>query len=104
MGMEVIHPLWFELTEALSASSLMTITQYCPVSLSQPMIQEALPHLPSENGKVRTTTPNYTPDVETAEAESKSTLIEFPGTNRTLPEWRKQLSQRVREVQERKAR
>ena len=33
-----------------------------------------------------------------------STLIEFPGVSRTVPEWRKQLSQRVREVQERKAR
>lgn len=33
-----------------------------------------------------------------------STLIEFPGTSRSMPEWRKQLSQRVREVQERKAR
>lgn len=33
-----------------------------------------------------------------------STLIEFPGATRTVPEWRKQLSQRVREVQERKAR
>ena len=33
-----------------------------------------------------------------------STLIEFPGATRTVPEWRKQLSQRVREVQERRAR
>lgn len=33
-----------------------------------------------------------------------STLIEFPGASRTVPEWRKQLNQRVREVQERKAR
>jgi hypothetical protein len=33
-----------------------------------------------------------------------STLIEFPGSLRTVPEWRKQLSQRVREVQERRAR
>jgi uncharacterized RDD family membrane protein YckC len=33
-----------------------------------------------------------------------STLIEFPGSTRTVPAWRKQLSQRVREVQERKAR
>jgi uncharacterized RDD family membrane protein YckC len=33
-----------------------------------------------------------------------STLIEFPGTTRIVPAWRKQLSQRVREVQERKAR
>ena len=35
----------------------------------------------------------------------KSTLIEFPGVNRTaMPQWRKELSDRVREVQERKAR
>jgi uncharacterized RDD family membrane protein YckC len=33
-----------------------------------------------------------------------STLIEFPGSLRTVPEWRKQLSQRVRERQERRAR
>ena len=33
-----------------------------------------------------------------------STLIEFPGASRAIPEWRRQLSQRVREVQERKAR
>lgn len=37
------------------------------------------------------------------EAESNSTLIEFPGA-RSIPEWRKRLSQRVREVQEQKAR
>jgi uncharacterized RDD family membrane protein YckC len=36
--------------------------------------------------------------------QQTSTLIEFPGTSRTVPEWRKQLSQRVREVQDRKAR
>jgi uncharacterized RDD family membrane protein YckC len=38
------------------------------------------------------------------EKQQASTLIEFPGASRALPEWRKQLSQRVREVQERKAR
>src|SRR5207237_8037122 len=38
------------------------------------------------------------------ERPPKSTLIEFPRTSRPVPEWRKQLSQRVREVQERKAR
>jgi uncharacterized RDD family membrane protein YckC len=37
------------------------------------------------------------------EADSNSTLIEFPGA-RNIPEWRKRLSQRVREVQEQKAR
>ena len=37
--------------------------------------------------------------------ERKSTLIEFPGVPRsTVPEWRKELSERVREVQERRAR
>lgn len=36
--------------------------------------------------------------------QQASTLIEFPGTARPLPEWRKQLSQRVREVQEQRAR
>jgi len=35
---------------------------------------------------------------------TKSTLIEFPGVSRAVPEWRKQLNQRVREVQELRAR
>ena len=43
------------------------------------------------------------PSTEPSEAESNSTLIEFPGA-RSIPEWRKRLSQRVREVQEQKAR
>lgn len=34
---------------------------------------------------------------------SASTLIEFPGS-RSMPQWRKQLSERVREIQERRAR
>lgn len=38
------------------------------------------------------------------EERAKSTLIEFPGVSRAVPEWRKQLSQRVREVQELRAR
>jgi hypothetical protein len=65
------------------------------------MIQEALPHLPSNNGEVKK--PNYSPEIESAEDSKRSTLIEFPG-GRDVPEWRKQLSKRVREVQERKAR
>lgn len=37
--------------------------------------------------------------------ERKSTLIEFPGVARhSMPEWRKELSERVREVQEKRAR
>jgi len=43
------------------------------------------------------TSPNETPP--------RSTLIEFPGVVRsTVPEWRRELSERVREVQERRAR
>lgn len=33
-----------------------------------------------------------------------STLIEFPGSGRSRPQWRKDLSERVREIQERRAR
>ena len=42
---------------------------------------------------------------QTNRQTSKSTLIEFPGVSRaSVPEWRKELSVRVREVQERRAR
>lgn len=51
-------------------------------------------------GKMETS-PNASP----RHAEKKSTLIEFPGVSRnSLPEWRKELSERVREVQEKRAR
>lgn len=46
-----------------------------------------------------------TGDSPTSPQERKSTLIEFPGVSRnSMPEWRKELSERVREVQERRAR
>ncbi|HEX2271222.1 MAG TPA: RDD family protein [Pyrinomonadaceae bacterium] len=46
-----------------------------------------------------------TGNTPTQPRERKSTLIEFPGVSRnSLPEWRKELSERVREVQERRAR
>jgi uncharacterized RDD family membrane protein YckC len=44
---------------------------------------------------------------ETADSSSNapaSTLIEFPGANRNRPAWRKELSERVREIQQRRAR
>jgi uncharacterized RDD family membrane protein YckC len=68
------------------------------------MIQEALPHLPAEAGNIHQTTHDLPAETESAEVAPKSTLIEFPGVTRAVPEWRKQLSKRVREVQERKAR
>ena len=50
-------------------------------------------------------TMNSASELPTPPLSSKSTLIEFPGVNRVpVPEWRKELSERVREVQERKAR
>jgi len=45
------------------------------------------------------------PNASTVPTEKKSTLIEFPGVSRnSVPEWRKELSERVREVQEKRAR
>lgn len=45
------------------------------------------------------------PNDSTRPTERKSTLIEFPGVSRhSMPEWRKELSERVREVQEKRAR
>lgn len=46
-----------------------------------------------------------TGDTPSQPQEKKSTLITFPGVTRSsVPEWRKELSERVREVQERRAR
>jgi uncharacterized RDD family membrane protein YckC len=48
---------------------------------------------------------NATGESPTSAASRKSTLIEFPGVQRSsVPQWRKELSEKVREVQERKAR
>jgi len=43
-------------------------------------------------------------NVTTRTAQSNSTLIEFPGVNRNRPAWRKELSERFREIQQRRAR
>lgn len=42
--------------------------------------------------------------VEQKAATTGSTLIEFPGAGRARPQWRKDLSERVREIQERRQR
>ena len=69
------------------------------------MIQEALPDLSSESAKKPNVNRGHDdgPDSQ-RELSRASRLIEFPGSTRAVPEWRKQLNQRVREVQERKAR
>ena len=44
-------------------------------------------------------------DTKTGESARSSSLIAFPGTTRsTVPEWRRELGERVREIQERRAR
>ncbi|HEX8887540.1 MAG TPA: hypothetical protein VF779_00075, partial [Pyrinomonadaceae bacterium] len=46
-----------------------------------------------------------TDEVPSVTAPPTSTLIEFPGVSRvSRPQWRKELSERVREIQERRAR
>ena len=71
------------------------------------MMHEPLPNSP--NTKIITDsglaeTLDDEPREPAADEQQGSTLIAFPGSSRTVPEWRKQLSQRVREVQERRAR
>ena len=70
----------------------------CP---SLPLMQEVLSKSPVQQaaGNIESNEP-----VEADENKQTSTLIVFPGASRPVPEWRKQLSQRVREVQEQRAR
>src|SRR5437762_553931 len=70
----------------------------CP---SLPLMQEVLSKSPVQQaaGNIESNEP-----VEADENKQTSTLIVFPGAGRPVPEWRKQLSQRVREVQEQRAR
>src|ERR1043166_10167447 len=67
------------------------------------MIQDALPDLSSEIKNLNQSRTDNTREAQ-SDPNGTSRLIEFPGRSRSVPEWRKQLSQRVREVQERKAR
>lgn len=70
------------------------------------MTQEALqdPSLPNKRPHKNKRKSATNAEEATDSKSSSSTLIEFPGSSRTVPEWRKQVTQRVRQVQERKAR
>jgi uncharacterized RDD family membrane protein YckC len=57
--------------------------------------REAAPSAMIENSNVTT---------QTTQSPGNSTLIEFPGVNRNRPAWRKELSERFREIQQRRAR
>src|SRR5260370_29386191 len=82
-------------------------TQILPRIFSRSKMQEPLPNTSIEkiipdSGLAETLCEDpLNPD---GKRQQTSTLIEFPGTTRPLPEWRKQLSHRRREVQERRAR
>lgn len=49
-------------------------------------------------------TDNPNANMSTTQGSAGSTLIEFPGVNRNRPAWRKELSERFREIQQRRAR
>jgi uncharacterized RDD family membrane protein YckC len=49
-------------------------------------------------------TDNSNANTSTTQDSAGSTLIEFPGVNRKRPAWRKELSERFREIQQRRAR
>src|SRR5437870_3741921 len=77
----------------------------CPVYRSQiamPEVSSDRLHDKGLAGRVPVESSN--PDQSQLSNDKRSTLIEFPGVTRAIPEWRKQLNQRVREVQERRAR
>jgi uncharacterized RDD family membrane protein YckC len=79
----------------------------CPVSRSQTAMPEVFSKLPQDKvmaGRAPVEASASDQARQSKAEASKSTLIEFPGVSRAVPEWRKQLSQRVREVQELRAR
>src|SRR5713226_524623 len=79
----------------------------CPISRSQSAMPEVFSDLPQDKvmaGRAPVEALTSDQSRQSKEGGSKSTLIEFPGVARAIPEWRKQLNQRVREVQEQRAR
>lgn len=69
-----------------------------PSVTTMPTVEEVLSAPPEET--IKTPTPK-----RKLVAKKPRSLLEFPGVNRSaMPEWRKELSERVREVQERRAR
>lgn len=79
----------------------------CPITVSQSPMQKAQSESSLDKPPVGPEVVEIVNDHEVAPADKRpqtSTLIEFPGVTRPVPEWRKHLSQRVREVQERRAR
>lgn len=76
----------------------------CCTDLGSKVIHNELPE-PEPVPQISELNMNSASEVDERPQAKKSTLIEFPGVSRnSIPEWRKELSEKVREVQERKAR
>lgn len=84
----------------------------CPTCRATLVVADAdqnAPQSPEESFMNTSTCPETTTDappnefVDAPTAAATSTLIEFPGAGRARPQWRKDLSERVREIQQRRA-
>src|SRR5713226_942912 len=72
----------------------------CPVSRSRTAMPEVSTDLPQDKvmaGRSPVESSVSENSQPSNEERAKSTLIEFPGVTRAVPEWRKQLNQRVRD-------
>lgn len=97
-------------------SNGLSLCPRCQTPAVEPSLeaQTALPETqPAEEAAMPTVEAEAAPMVMTDEelanepapaAPPVSTLLEFPGVSRNKPQWRKELSERVREIQERRAR
>ena len=74
----------------------------CPVTVSDLSMQKSLIDQTEARGLPRGSRDRS--KTVALDETNTSTLIEFPGISRGVPPWRKQLSQRVREIQEQRAR
>src|SRR2546423_8453366 len=82
----------------------------CPQCRKPKPTQTASPEAarPSSPRRTEANAPTMTDSANatatTTQSQPNSTLIEFPGVNRNRPAWRKELSERFREIQQRRAR
>src|SRR5947209_1156610 len=72
----------------------------------QPPVPESVRHKEPHHAKANAPamTDNSNGTNRATQATTNSTLLEFPGANRNRPAWRKELSERFREIQQRRAR
>lgn len=67
-------------------------------------LQEPEAPQPAPQADAQDMTDNSNVTARATQAPNNSTLIEFPGANRNRPAWRKELSERFREIQQKRAR